>query len=90
MGLFDIMDEIAARQVTKSETGDNRMIGVALGIVTANYADKAPGQMQGGSVWRSRCGMTGPMNLSGPGWRWRQAADAGGIISCRKWEIRYY
>lgn len=47
MGLYDIMDEIAARQVTKSETGDNRMIGVALGIVTANYVDKSPGQMPG-------------------------------------------
>lgn len=47
MGLYDIMDEIAARQVTKSETGDNRMIGVVLGIVTANYAEKAPGQMPG-------------------------------------------
>lgn len=47
MGIYDIMDEIAARQVTKSETGDNRMYGVALGIVTANYADQAPGQMPG-------------------------------------------
>lgn len=47
MGLYDIMDEIAARQVTKSETGDNRMQGVALGIVTANYADRVPGQMPG-------------------------------------------
>lgn len=47
MGLYDIMDEIAARQVTKSETGDNRMYGVVLGIVTANYAERAPGQMPG-------------------------------------------
>lgn len=47
MGLYDIMDEIAARQVTKSETGDNRTYGVVLGIVTANYADGAPGQMPG-------------------------------------------
>lgn len=47
MGLYDIMDEIAARKVTKSETGDSRMNGVVLGIVTANYADRAPGQMQG-------------------------------------------
>lgn len=47
MGLYDIMDEIAARRVTKSETGDNRVYGVILGVVTANYADKAPGQMPG-------------------------------------------
>ena len=47
MGLFDIMDEIAARQVTKSETCDYRMNGVVLGVVTANYANKAPGEMQG-------------------------------------------
>lgn len=47
MGLYDIMDEIAARQVTKSETGDNRIYGVVLGIVTANYAEQAPGQMPG-------------------------------------------
>lgn len=47
MGLYDIMDGIAVRQVTKSETGDNRMIGVVLGVVTSNYADQAPGQMPG-------------------------------------------
>lgn len=47
MGLYDIMDEIAARQVTKSETGDNRMNGVVLGVVASNYADQAPGQMPG-------------------------------------------
>lgn len=47
MGLYEIMDEIAARQAVKSETGDNRMHGVVLGIVTSNYADKAPGQMPG-------------------------------------------
>lgn len=47
MGLYDIMDEIAARQVTKSEIGDNRMYGVVLGTVTANYAERASGQMPG-------------------------------------------
>lgn len=45
MGLYDIMDEIAARQVTKSEIGDNRMNGVVLGIVTSNYADGMPGRV---------------------------------------------
>lgn len=47
MGLYDIMDEIAAKQAIKSETGDNRMYGVVLGIVTSNYADGAQGQMPG-------------------------------------------
>lgn len=47
MGLFDIMDDIAARQVTKSETGDNRIFGVVLGVVTSNYASGAPGKMPG-------------------------------------------
>lgn len=47
MGLYDIMDDIAARRVTKSETGDNRMYGVVLGIVTANYPKQTSGQMPG-------------------------------------------
>ncbi len=37
MALYDIIDEISARQVTKTETGDNRMTGVTLGIVAKNY-----------------------------------------------------
>lgn len=45
MGLYDIMDEIAARQVTKSETGDNRMFGVVLGTVAQNYAPQMPGRV---------------------------------------------
>lgn len=47
MGLYDIMDEIAARQTAKTETGDNRMYGVVLGVVKSNYADQTPGQMPG-------------------------------------------
>lgn len=45
MGLYDIMDEIAAKQVTKSETGDNRILGVAVGIVAKNYDQKMPGRV---------------------------------------------
>lgn len=45
MGLYDIMDEIAARQVTKTETGDNRIMGVVVGIVAKNYSDKMPGRV---------------------------------------------
>lgn len=45
MGLYDIMDEIAAKQVTKSETGDNRLLGVVVGIVVNNYDEKMPGRV---------------------------------------------
>ena len=37
MALYDIIDEITARQVTKTETGDNRMTGVTIGLVAKNY-----------------------------------------------------
>ena len=45
MGLYDIMDEIAAKQVTKSETGDNRIYGVIVGIVVKNYDEQMPGRV---------------------------------------------
>lgn len=45
MGLYDIMDEIAAKQVTKSETGDNRIFGVVIGTVAQNYAPQMPGRV---------------------------------------------
>lgn len=45
MGLYDIMDEIAAKQVTKSETGDNRIYGVIVGIVVKNYDQQMPGRV---------------------------------------------
>ncbi len=45
MGLYDIMDEIAAKQVTKSETGDNRMYGIVIGIVQSNYSSEMPGRV---------------------------------------------
>ena len=37
MGLYDIIDEITERQVTKTETGDNRIWGVMVGIVAKNF-----------------------------------------------------
>ena len=37
MGLYDIIDEITQRQVTKTETGDNRIWGVTVGIVAKNF-----------------------------------------------------
>ena len=45
MGLYDIMDEIAAKQVTKSETGDNRLLGVVVGVVAKNYDQQMPGRI---------------------------------------------
>ena len=45
MALFDIMDEIAAKQVTKTETGDNRIFGVVLGTVAKNYSSQMPGRV---------------------------------------------
>lgn len=45
MGLYDIMDEIAAKQVTKTDTGDNRIMGVMVGIVAENYSASAPGRV---------------------------------------------
>jgi len=45
MDLFNIMDEIAAKQVTKSETGDNRIMGVLIGVVVKNYEEKMPGRI---------------------------------------------
>ena len=45
MGLYDIMDEIATKQVTKSEMGDNRLLGVVVGIVVNNYNEKMPGRV---------------------------------------------
>lgn len=43
MGLYDIIDEITGRQVTKTETGDNRIWGVMVGIVAANADPKSAG-----------------------------------------------
>ena len=43
MGLYDIIDEITERQVTKTETGDNRIWGVMVGIVAKNYDPNSSG-----------------------------------------------
>lgn len=37
MSLYDIIDEIAGRQITKTETGDTRVSGVMVGVVAKNY-----------------------------------------------------
>lgn len=45
MGLFDVVDDIARKQVVKTENGDNRIYGVVVGTVTDNYAQEMPGRV---------------------------------------------
>ncbi|MDR1952990.1 MAG: phage baseplate assembly protein V [Clostridiales Family XIII bacterium] len=45
MALYDIIDEIASRQVTKTETGDTRAYGVMVGVVAKNYDKDMPGRV---------------------------------------------
>ncbi len=45
MVLYDVLDEIASKQVTKTDTGDNRIFGVIQGIVAKNYEESMPGRV---------------------------------------------
>jgi uncharacterized protein involved in type VI secretion and phage assembly len=45
MALYDIIDEITSRQITKSDTGDPRIQGVMLGVVAKNYDKDMPGRI---------------------------------------------
>lgn len=45
MGLFDVIDDIAEKQILKTENGDNRIFGVVVGTVTDNYAQEMPGRV---------------------------------------------
>lgn len=45
MALYDIIEEISDEQALKTETGDSRMYGVAIGKVTANFDEKAGGRV---------------------------------------------
>ncbi len=45
MGLFDVFDEIAEKQIMKTETGDSRIFGVILGTVVNNYDKEMPGRV---------------------------------------------
>ena len=45
MALFDIIDDIAEKQATKTETGDNRVFGVMVGTVAQNYEMTMPGRL---------------------------------------------
>ena len=45
MSLYDIIEEINDRQITKTETGDTRIIGVMVGIVAKNYHPNMGGRV---------------------------------------------
>ncbi|MDR1029179.1 MAG: phage baseplate assembly protein V [Clostridiales Family XIII bacterium] len=45
MALYDIIDEIAGRQATKTDTGDTRAYGVMVGLVAQNYDKDMPGRV---------------------------------------------
>jgi len=45
MDFIDIMEDISARRITKTETGDNRIFGVMVGIVDKNYDANQPGKI---------------------------------------------
>lgn len=45
MGLFDILDDIAEKQVLKTDTGDTRIFGVVVGRVAKNYDQSMPGRV---------------------------------------------
>lgn len=45
MGWYDIIDDIAQKQITKTDLGDNRMNGVTIGIVAKKYSKDMPGRV---------------------------------------------
>ncbi|WP_022774809.1 phage baseplate assembly protein V [Butyrivibrio sp. AE2015] len=46
MPLFDIFDEVAQKQIEKTDLGENRMLGVYLGKVTSNFDMTLPGMVR--------------------------------------------
>lgn len=45
MALYDVINEITQKQVTKTETGDTRVYGVMVGKVAKNYDKDMPGRV---------------------------------------------
>ena len=45
MSLYDIIGDISQKQVTKTETGDERIFGVMIGTVTRNYDQSMGGRV---------------------------------------------
>lgn len=63
MALYDILDEITERQVLKTETGDNRIWGVMVGIVAKNFdpnSSSAGGTNSGADAMDGRVCVTIP------------------------------
>jgi len=63
MALYDLIDEITERQVLKTETGDNRIWGVMVGIVAKNFdpnSSKSGGTQSGGDAMDGRVCVTIP------------------------------
>jgi uncharacterized protein involved in type VI secretion and phage assembly len=45
VSLYDVIEEITEKRITKSETGDTRVYGVMVGIVAKNYDKDMPGRV---------------------------------------------
>lgn len=45
MALYDEIDKISRRNTVKTNTGDERIYGVAIGIVAEDYSDQMPGRI---------------------------------------------
>ena len=45
MNLYDVMASISEKQLTKTDTGDERIYGVVVGVVAKNYDKKMPGRV---------------------------------------------
>ncbi len=45
MALYDTLSDMVKKDVTKTETGDNRILGVMIGEVVQNYNDSYPGRV---------------------------------------------
>lgn len=68
MALYDIIDEITERQVTKTEMGDNRVFGVMVGIVARNFdpnSTAAGGSSSGADAMDGRVCVTIPTRDTG-------------------------
>ncbi len=46
MALFDIIEDVSKKQLEKTDTGDERIVGVMLGKVVKNYDQNMPGRVQ--------------------------------------------
>ena len=45
MGLFDVIEDISEKNISKTETGDNRIFGIVVGEVVDNYDQERSGRI---------------------------------------------